>query len=334
MSGTWRRIVDLIETRGSLARISIVAVAGSAPREIGADLLVRPDGAFHGTIGGGALEWCALALARDALAQPAPVVERHDVVLGPDLGQCCGGRVTLLVETFDRDCLPAARRLAEAEAAGPIHTSAALDAGLAPLLRSLAEPAALGLGRNGRLVEHFGDDRRAVLLVGAGHLGRALVLALAPLPFRPTWVDERSDAFPSVAPAAIAQITGDPLAAVAAAPPGTLVVAVSHDHAVDLAVVDASLRRDDLPWVGCVGSRTKHARFSSKLLQMGHTTDAIRRMVCPIGAVGPRSKRPPVIAAAVAVELLVVDEALREGRPLRLGAALAPDPIDPTRECP
>lgn len=314
MIAEWARILEGLEEQGRVARVSVVATRGSTPREIGASMVVRRDLGFRGTIGGGALEWRALRLAWDALGSRDVAFALHDVLLGPDLGQCCGGRVTLGVEVFDTTDLPAVRALVRAEAEGVFATEATI-AETRLRRRLLASiPADRGLLADGRLIERFGDDRRPVLLYGAGHLGRAIVLALTPLPFRLAWIDGRADAFPDAVPPGVElHRLDDPVAAIARAPAGALVVIATHDHALDLAIVDAALRRPDLPFVGVVGSKTKRARFSSKLREMGHTDADIRRMVMPVGAGGPRSKSPAVIAAAIAVELLLADEGARDG---------------------
>lgn len=311
MIGFWKRTVDEIEAHGRVARVSIVATRGSSPREVGTALLLRPDGGFHGTIGGGAFEVRAVDAALAALAARDVDVRLRDFVLGPDLGQCCGGRATIAIEVLDRGSLPEVRRLADLENAAPFNTSGrAVDGRMRR--ESVAEGIEPGLRPDGTIVERFGDDRRSLLLFGAGHVGRALVLALAPLPFRSTWVDERPNAFPAAMPGNVTACGENrPEQLIAAAPAGAFVLAVTHDHALDLAILDAALRRDDLPWVGTIGSSTKAARFNSRLLEMGHTPSGVRRMVCPVAAAGPRSKAPAAIAAAVAVELLIADEAAR-----------------------
>lgn len=314
MTGVWARIAADLDRFDRLARVAVVATRGSTPREIGAALVLRPDAAFFGTIGGGALEWRALDRARRVLAAGDRTVVFDEVVLGPDLGQCCGGRVTLAIEILDRADRAIVGDLAAAEAAGVFTTIAEpVDGRWRRRILGPGEiPGALGLGADGRLVERFGDDRRSLLLFGAGHVGRALILALAPLPFRVDWIDGRDDAFPAAMPGNVRAIrAADPVPAIAAAPAGAFVLAMTHDHALDFAVVDAALRRDDLPHVGVIGSASKRARFSSRLLESGHASDAIRRMVCPIGALGPKSKAPAVVAASVAVELLVADEMAR-----------------------
>lgn len=310
----WARILEALEIEGRVARVFVAVVRGSAPREVGAAMVVRRDLGFRGSIGGGALEWHGLKLADAALCDGRPGLITRDVALGPELGQCCGGRVTLGIECFDRDDLAAVRALAEAEGRGAFTTEAWTGDGR--LVRSIVAGGAgrLGLSRDGRLVERFGDDRRPLLLFGAGHVGRALVLALAPLPFRVDWIDTRADAFPAATPANVTcRRLADPTAAVAAAPAGSFVLAMTHDHAQDLAIAAATLDRPDLPWLGVIGSATKRARFLGKLRDLGRTDDAIRRMVMPVGAGGPKSRHPAAIAASVAVELLVADEQVRNG---------------------
>ena len=115
------------------------------------------------------------------------------MLLGPDLGQCCGGRVRLTIETFGaRD----------------------IDA-----LKS-------------RLGEETSDET-PLLLFGAGHVGRALVLALAPLPFRLRWIDTRADAFPAAIPTNATPVhTPEPLLEIDAAPGGAFVLANGEPHRV------------------------------------------------------------------------------------------------------
>ncbi|MDB6084595.1 MAG: xanthine dehydrogenase accessory protein XdhC, partial [Gammaproteobacteria bacterium] len=87
-------------------RVTVVALRGSAPREPGATMLVDALGTV-GSIGGGQLEWQATRKARELLcARDAAPVRMEDLILGPDLGQCCGGRVELWLERLTRDDLP------------------------------------------------------------------------------------------------------------------------------------------------------------------------------------------------------------------------------------
>src|SRR5262249_13956755 len=116
------------------------------------------------------------------------------------------------------------------------------------------------------ITEGFGDDRRRILLFGAGHVGRALVMSLAPLSFAVTWIDPRRDAFPPHIPAnvSIGRLE-DPADAFAAMPDGSFVLVMTHSHQLDLALVYAALAADHFPYVGLIGSRSKRVRFEKLL---------------------------------------------------------------------
>src|SRR5690606_10240258 len=128
--------------------------------------------------------------------------EARGFSLGPELGQCCGGNVELIVEVLDTSARDQISAFAAREASGALTTRGPLSAdGVMRVVADDALPPGAASYAAGILTEGFGDDRRPLILFGAGHVGRALVLALAPLPFRITWVDPRPDAFPRAAPA-------------------------------------------------------------------------------------------------------------------------------------
>jgi len=286
----WAYIVKALETHGTCAMVSVVGVEGSAPREVGARIVVTPLG-FHGSIGGGTLEWHAIAKAQTLLGKPTQhKLSSHS--LGPDLGQCCGGRVRLVTEVFDAYDLAMAKDYASREAEGSfVIAGRILDAEFA---------------------EQFGDSNRTLYLFGAGHVGRALVLALAPLPFDVTWIDPREGAFPTVSPSNVVMLySGEPAAELANARPDSFTLIMTHDHALDLEIVDAALRNPNVAFTGLIGSATKRARFERRLREAGVADEEISAMACPIGIPGIKSKHPAAIAAAVAVQLLMRDELLR-----------------------
>ena len=160
------------------------------------------------------------------------------------------------------------------------------------------------------IVERFCDLRRPVWLFGAGHVGRALMLALAPLPFEVTWIDERADAFPAAVPANVRPLRSpEPAEEIARAPSGALIVVMTHSHARDLAIVHAALAAGRFGYVGLIGSDSKRARFTRRLREAGVADARIAELVCPIGLPGIRSKLPAAIAAGVAAQLLERNEA-------------------------
>ena len=239
--------------------------------------------------------------------------ERRSLALGPDLAQCCGGRVEWRIETFDRRDLEDLAALAAAEALGPATIRAAvgrdgrIERRLEDDRRGGAPPAAPADADG--WTEPIGEIARAVFLFGAGHVGRALALALAPLPFGLRWIDSRREAFPAHAPANVALIHAPELAAeLANAPDGALIVVMTHSHALDLEIVAEALRAARFAYVGLIGSATKRARFLSQMRAAGLPETALAKLICPIGLPGIEGKDPAVIAASTAAQLLMAAE--------------------------
>jgi xanthine dehydrogenase accessory factor len=309
----FRRLIDAIEAEGSAALVTLARVEGSSPREAGVRMVVRPSGGFHGTIGGGTLEFAALEAAGEALRRGRGPARRRSLALGPELGQCCGGRVEWRVETFDKSDLDDLSALAIAEGGASATLSARLgpDGRVQRILRPSAGERRLARLAEENWTEPLGVLARAVYLFGAGHVGRALALALAPLPFAVRWIDPRRDAFPTHAPANVTLIHApEPAAELASAPDSALVVVITHSHALDLEIVAEALRVERFGYVGLIGSATKRARFLSQMRAAGLTEVQLARLVCPIGIPGLESKDPAVIAASTATQLLIVSEKL------------------------
>jgi xanthine dehydrogenase accessory factor len=309
----FRRLVEAIEAEGSAALVTLARVEGSSPREAGARMVVRPSGGFHGTIGGGALEFAALQAAQAALSAGRGPALRRSLALGPELGQCCGGRVEWRVETFDRRDLDdlSALAIAESGAADTLSARLGLDGRVQRTLGASASGGRLARLARESWTEPLGVLPRAIYLFGAGHVGRALALALAPLSFAVRWIDPRRGAFPAHAPANVTLIHApEPTAELASAPDRALVVVMTHSHALDLEIVAEALRVERFGYVGLIGSATKRARFLSQMRAAGLTELELARLVCPIGVPGLESKDPAVIAASTAAQLLIVTEKL------------------------
>jgi xanthine dehydrogenase accessory factor len=344
----WATIAGALARHGRCAMVTVADTQGSAPREAGARMIVMPDGGFHGSIGGGALEWRALADARTLLAEDAPQARLRRQALGPELGQCCGGSVRLLIEVFDGALADEVAGLAAREADAGFATIARLspslvpakagtqrDAGKepgSPLSRGRADGYVGALSRtilettdshrrpvqiapDGTIFETFASQTRPLWLFGAGHVGRALVLALAPLPFEVTWIDPRREAFPAATPGNVRSVhLPDPAAALAGAPRQAFVLVMTHSHALDLALVHAALEPERFSYVGLIGSATKRARFRKRLSDLRLSAESISHLTCPIGLAGIASKAPAAIAASVAADLLIRHEAVEHGK--------------------
>ncbi|GGD46768.1 xanthine dehydrogenase accessory protein XdhC [Sinisalibacter lacisalsi] len=297
-------LASAVAAQGSVVRVVVAEVLGSAPREVGAAMLVWPGGQ-EGTIGGGALEYEAAAQAREMLARGEARASRK-ALLGPDLGQCCGGAVTLLFEAWDADALAA---LTDTLHARPVDDGASQTPPLA-VVRLRAQARRSGARPSPRLVEGWfveplSATRAPVWIWGAGHVGRALVETLAPHPgLALTWLDTGADRFPATIPAGVTHRSAPDLAAAAAdAPANAHHIVLTYSHAFDLALCDALLGHG-FAGLGLIGSATKWARFRARLGQMGHRPDAIARIRCPVGE-KRLGKHPQAIAVGVAYGLLM-----------------------------
>lgn len=185
--------------------------------------------------------------------------------LGPDSGQCCGGVVDVQLTMLDRAGIEALR------------------------------------------LRHEEQQRQNpdVFVFGAGHVGHALATALAPLPLRVVMVETRAHEIQGLPAAIETKLVAMPESLVAEVRPGGGVLILTHDHALDFLIAAEALRRDDLAYVGMIGSRTKRGVFAHHLARQGLDRSLMDRLVLPIGSSAVRDKRPEVIAALVTAELLV-----------------------------
>lgn len=151
-----------------------------------------------------------------------------------------------------------------------------------------------------------GDFR--VVVFGAGHVGRALVRALAPLADQIVWCDGREGEFPADLPDRVRVKTGDPFQVIESMPAGASYLVMTHSHALDMTLCEAILQRGDQGYLGLIGSLSKRRRFEKHLLREGLSERDLKGMVCPIGVPGITGKDPAVIAASVAAQLLQVHE--------------------------
>ena len=151
------------------------------------------------------------------------------------------------------------------------------------------------------------EERIELYLFGAGHVGQALVRALAGLPFAIHWIDTRDDILPQNPPAGVEAISTDsPEAEIDAAPAGACFLVMTHDHAIDQRLCEQILKRDDFRYFGLIGSRAKRRNFEARMRRRGVDPRRFADMTCPIGIDGISSKQPAQIAISVAAEILQV----------------------------
>ncbi len=293
-----------------LAVVEVTSARGSTPREQGAWMLVSPRAIF-GTIGGGQMEYMAIDKAREMLRtlpsplRGGPASERNEVELarrgagpsehptpisrtptlrvdpphrgegkvtltiplGPEIGQCCGGSVELAVRVVDE----AVKRMLLAEAEDEL-----------------------------RKLPH-------VYVFGGGHVGHALANALALLPIHATIVETRVDELRDLPDAVETRFVAMPEQVVREARAGSAFLILTHDHALDFLIAAEALKRGDTAYVGMIGSKSKKATFRAWFFKTAGGTEAeFARLVSPIGGHALKDKRPAVIAALAAAEVVTV----------------------------
>ncbi|EEQ95049.1 xanthine dehydrogenase accessory protein XdhC [Brucella sp. ZJ1_1] len=262
MPGARDDIRAFLNRRPDSVLVEVTDVKGSAPRDAGAWMLVARDMIFR-TIGGGQLEYMAIDHARKILAggRDTPM----DVPLGPEIGQCCGGRVGLSFKRVNRGLTDELVSKVDAEIATRPH----------------------------------------VYVFGAGHVGDALANALSFTPVRVVLVDTReAELMACDVPGVETCLSAMPEQVVRSAPPGSAFIVLTHDHALDFLIVTEALQRRDAVYVGMIGSKTKKATFKNWLKREMGSDNLFENLVCPVGGAVVKDKRPEVIAALVAAEVL------------------------------
>jgi xanthine dehydrogenase accessory factor len=245
--------------------VVVLEARGSAPRGPGTRMLVS-GGQTVGTIGGGHLELEAIREAHALLSSGIAPHQKH-YPLGPALGQCCGGAVTLGFTRLDAQQVaawPDPPPLFHLQMYGAGHVGTAI----ARLLSTI----------DCRV--DWIDEREEMfpfaLFDGAGWPDHIRVIA-------DEGVEEE----------------------VKTAPEGARYLVLTHSHDLDLRITEAILRRGDFSYLGLIGSETKRARFMHRFEERGISIERMARITCPIGLPGIRGKEPEHIALGVVAQLLL-----------------------------
>ena len=296
----WADMARALLAREPTALVTILATEGSAPRGAGARMVVTAD-ALHGTIGGGALEYRVAEQARAILDLPPGSWRVQDYPLGPLLGQCCGGRVRLLVERLDADAGGWIEPLERGDEVVSTLEANGVRRTFSPSLRPGGLTARGPLpGAGTEFLEPVETTGTPLILFGAGHVGRAIASRLPGLPFHLAWFDNR----PGMAetPGVMLETEDAMIACAGAASSDAAILILTHDHALDYRLSAAALS-GKAAFIGLIGSQTKRARFVSRLQAEGIDHD---RLTCPIGLPGIIGKEPGVIAVATLAQLLTI----------------------------
>jgi xanthine dehydrogenase accessory factor len=251
---TWFDALYQCQQQGkSYVLVTLLATAGSTPRNGGTKMLVCDDSAFD-TIGGGHLEFEVIKQARTLLQEKTTAQKVEHYPLSSKLGQCCGGATNVLFETFTQ------------------HT------------------------------QH-------IAIYGAGHVSKALVPILAQLPLQISWIDNRQDMLDEITqhtqPNNVKLLASEhPADTIATLPNGSWAMIMTHSHQLDFDIVEAALRREDMTFVGMIGSDTKARRFRTRLSHREFEPQNIQRLISPVGLLDIPGKRPIEVAVSMAAQLI------------------------------
>ena len=328
---------DLTAAGDRAVLVTVAGIRGSAPREVGAKMIVT-ENATIGTIGGGQLEYQCTRLACDMLGDDeAPSLRKFP--LGSSMGQCCGGVVDILFEPIasrlpawlrDLRALHGQREAAvivthlRGETGKCIVTAGDVFGDSEEVVEEIVERARAGLeaGRTAHRVDDWffedivGTDLN-IAVFGAGHVGSAVVRSLSALDCNVRWIDSRRNIFRGT-PANVRAIeSADPALEVAAMPPRSCYLVMTHSHAIDFEVCGRILRRKDFTYCGLIGSISKRRRFEKRYRAQGMQEHDLERLVCPICVDGISGKKPAEIAVAATAEVLQAwERAIREAEPV------------------
>jgi xanthine dehydrogenase accessory factor len=314
---------DLMAAGESVVVVTVASIRGSAPREVGAKMIVTETETV-GTIGGGQLEFQCARIAYEML-NGDPGATLRTFPLGSSMGQCCGGVVDVMFEPLANG-LPAWLR--DLKALHGQREAAIVVTGIGTAMPKGVVTADNEFGDN-VLPETVVDEARAFLrcggaacsnadvfldpvvgsnfniaVFGAGHVGTAVVNALSNLDCNIRWVDSRRNIFRKTPMNVRAVESSDQSLEVAAMPAGSCYLVMTHSHAIDFDIVDRILRRGDSGYCGLIGSVSKRRRFEKRYRAQEMPQQLLEKLVCPIGVAGISGKKPAEIAVAAAAEVL------------------------------
>ncbi len=333
------KLNELAERNEDCVLLTVARVRGSAPREVGAKMIVTAKETI-GTIGGGQLEYqCAKAafekIRLGVVLDETRFVRRYP--LGANCGQCCGGVVDVMYEYLSGTSVGFLNELQDKRnQKQPVIVATGLTAGRSKYLVTAGDcmsfdedcicPAEtltaarefLAAGGSARQDENFlfepvRPGNFHIALFGAGHVGAATVDVLSRLDCSIRWIDNRNSVFPGDLPRNVTVIEADePAREVAAMPAGAFFLIMTHSHPLDQEICAQVLQRSDFAYCGLIGSHSKRRRFERQLQKLGLSESSLQRLTCPIGVPGIQGKQPVEIALAVAAQLLQAKDAAQD----------------------
>lgn len=315
---------------GGCALITVIGVQGSVPRHVGSMMAVMRDGSAAGTVGGGILE--ARAVQKAAACIAASRSDRIEVELtgAEALGSVpvCGGVAELWIE-YVADAAPFAAA-GELLDAGKTAVLASSRSGGYPALAAVFDASGALIGGRGDVADPSAAVLAAaagqaalseaggifynpilppelLLVLGGGHVGRAVARLADGLGFRVTVGDPRAEfADPARYPNGVESIEGSFEEIVTGFPfgPSTYALVVSPGHLSDLECARSILKRE-YRWAGAIGSKRKVRMILEQLASEGFDRSKVEALAAPVGLdIG--AETPEEIAVSILAEMIAV----------------------------
>lgn len=323
-----RELIAILSKNESAILTTIIHVLGSAPRNPGTKMIVT-ENCIKGTIGGGNFEFMIIDQCRKLLLNDDKKVMVQHYPLGPLTRQCCGGRVSILLEKFtpnmvsEVEIIHAARQQDHAKSmVSDVNQNRVLKQVTSNNSSSITlydgemairtdKPISWNSENIIRFVEPLQDHKAPLYIFGAGHVGRALIAILDNLPFQVTWIDSRSSEFPQSIPESVKVCVSEkPLDYVDSAPANAFYLVFTHSHDLDFQITAKILTRGDSRYCGLIASDTKRARFISRFTKdLKIPESKQKKLTSPIGLPNIKGKDPSTIAISVCAQLLAKLEA-------------------------
>ncbi len=331
-----------IDANESCVLITVAGARGSVPRDVGSKMIVGQS-YTTGSIGGGQLEYRCTKFAVEwlkKLSEPGQRSILQRITLGAGCGQCCGGVVEILFEEIRpqlsgwvprlaavlqdekravvvtaRETLERSSKLIVSQRGVELTDDIAVaDHSVAPLAKQFLHRDAVAEQRNVKsstdhmqriLIEPVSDAGAEIVLFGAGHVAAACVNVLSSLDTLLHVVDSRENLLRGPWPENVQTYMRSNVADfVAQINSGAYCLVMTHDHELDLRICANLLVRDDLPFIGLIGSQSKCRRFEKRLQTLDFEDRIISRLTCPIGFDDISGKEPATIAVGVAGQYL------------------------------
>lgn len=343
MKKLYMAMLELLRQHENFSVATIFDKSGSAPRAEGAKMVIRKDGSFIGTIGGGHLEAEIIDLAREAIPARRTIVQTFDLTSkdAASSDMICGGAGEILVDFIDADDADNFRIYSEAAEIvsngrkGWLVTvlSKAGESTNIPRQQCLVKPDGSLIGSlncSTYLVEKLMagpakitihaeafDEHRflmeplrqggTVYIFGAGHVSQKIAPLSESVGFRTVVTDDRSDYANRERfprPIEINVITTFKELPILDIDEDSYIVIVTRGHLFDKHVLSQVLR-SNAAYIGMIGSRRKRDLLYDELLQQGFTKDQLAKVYSPIGTnIG--AETPEELAISIVGELVQV----------------------------